>query len=271
MNTRKTETFVEVSTWHDLIKTILGAPYLKHSDGIIFNVLSISCGLKPSFLFDYGEPQVAQLCLFVDKLHELKATVVPLHVLVVGQNLFIANLQKLCSHFEQIQKTEAHSEPMLINVSECLDHPMLADVDIVKNTISGMTSIYHEIKTAHAQSTTILHLKSPPTVNMTTLYGVLLNFPVVYWYDWNSNSNCLSFIPLYVYELNAKLDVGRVHGRLLPQHCFSSFSVPVNLEEQGKEKIKQWENDARSALTCQSLFSDIILTKTVKVLPQVIL
>lgn len=272
MNTHVTETLVEVSTWHHLIKTILGAPYMKHSDGIIFNVLSISCMLKPSFLFDYGEPEAAQLNLFVHKLYERKAIIMPLHVLVAGENMFIANLQKLCLHLEKVQKTEARSGPMLINASECLDRPSLFGSEIAKYTILSMTSVFDEIRAAYAQNKADeLHLKPRTTMNMTTLYGILLGFPVVYWYDQNSNSNCLSFIPLNVYELRAKLDIGHVRGKLPVQNCFSSFSVPSELEEQTKENISQWENDARTALTCQSLFCDIITTKTVKVLPQVIL
>ena len=73
--------------------------------------------------------------------------------------------------------------------------------------------------------------------NITTIFGILLDYPVVYWYEDNVNANtCLSCKDLTNYKLNIVNS-----GAHLMDHSIYSFTIPMSvIDEPIQNKIDQW-------------------------------
>merc|ERR1712098_401425 len=76
--------------------------------------------------------------------------------------------------------------------------------------------------------------------NLCTLFGFLLGFPVVYYFDveMDLNTNCLSNRDLIVY----KVGVNNIYP--------ISFSIPKILEPECKNAIDLWLQDMRVKISC---------------------
>ena len=92
--------------------------------------------------------------------------------------------------------------------------------------------VYDRIKPAAADDPHI-SIKPPIDMNRTALYGVLLGYPVVYWYkDVSGAGNCLSMIPLRVTTVTVSANA---------RNCdIYSFSIPEALFHECKESVNAW-------------------------------
>jgi len=89
----------------------------------------------------------------------------------------------------------------------------------------------------HVKSTdgTQFNIQPPVNMNRTTLYGVLLGYPVVYWYDdVNGAGNCLSMIPLQVITVSVPVNTGNCD--------IYSFSFPEALLCECSESVNAWRS-----------------------------
>ena len=73
--------------------------------------------------------------------------------------------------------------------------------------------------------------------NITTIFGILLDYPVVYWYEDNVNADtCLSCKDLTNYKLNIVNS-----DAPLMDHSIYSFTIPMSvIDESIQNKIDQW-------------------------------
>jgi len=80
-------------------------------------------------------------------------------------------------------------------------------------------------------------LELSPDVNRTTVFGLLLGYPIVYWYsNVTSADNCLSQVPLRVFRISA-ID-STANGQ--PTVVYS-FTVPEQLYSHCKSFIDNWQ------------------------------
>ena len=115
-------------------------------------------------------------------------------------------------------------------------------------------------------SAPVLELNSKPDWNFSTLFGVLLGYPVVYWYsDIQHCSNCLSMVPLSVHRVTANSDDLQTSANLpcaklsevRREHPIYSFSVPNALVPHLQNSIDDWFKRVRAKshkelkLTCE--------------------
>lgn len=89
-------------------------------------------------------------------------------------------------------------------------------------------------------------IELPPSVNRTTLYGVLLGYPVIYWYDDAADGydggSCLSMTPLVVTTATVTFDL-KGHCNDGPKKCeIYSFSIPEALFKLCQEPVDTWCN-----------------------------
>jgi len=80
-------------------------------------------------------------------------------------------------------------------------------------------------------------LELTPDVNRSTVFGLLLGYPVVYWYsNITSADNCLSHVPLRVFRISAVDSVVDSHPTVI-----YSFTVPQQLYSHCQLLIDNWQ------------------------------
>jgi Domain of unknown function (DUF4504) len=96
-----------------------------------------------------------------------------------------------------------------------------------------------------------LYIIEPPAfINRTTLYGVLLGYPVIYWYedmiDGGGAGRCLSMIPLIVTTATVTFDIKGQCCDSLKTCDIYSFSIPEELYQHCQATVKTWCNQITS-------------------------
>ena len=81
-------------------------------------------------------------------------------------------------------------------------------------------------------------------INVTTMFGLFLSYPVVYYYDSNLEGNCLSNTDLTVYKIGS--------NNLWPV----SFSVPTKLLPQ--TNIPKWLDNLRTSFSDLDIKSESV-------------
>ena len=110
--------------------------------------------------------------------------------------------------------------------------------------------------------TPVVDLLLPPTNNRTTMFGLLLGYPVIYWYRTEDETDpanaevCLDFVPLRVYTVAGKLISTDVECQ---PHTIYSFSCPEEQAAVMSDTIKNWLKTTQR-VDCSKYFSDISMT-----------
>jgi len=82
-----------------------------------------------------------------------------------------------------------------------------------------------------------LTLELNPDINCTTVFGLLLGYPVVYWYSNTASAdNCLSCAPLRVYRISATDNTADGQPAVI-----YSFTVPEQLFSEYQLLIDNWQ------------------------------
>ena len=194
---------------------ILKGKLTKRVDEFSIDLYFLTKGLKPTILWDFGKVDI-------EKLSSLRS--------LLGKDLVIVEV--VCDYFICFKSSLVTllnncllNLPVLIDVSETLSAPVEA-ADDVRNMVTTMVESFLGQVTGQVDDS--LHvIDIQQSWNLSTLFGLLLGFPVVYYFD-PSGDNCLS---------NRDLTIWRVgSGHAWPV----SFSVPTELEQVVENKVKQW-------------------------------
>lgn len=88
-------------------------------------------------------------------------------------------------------------------------------------------------------------LELSPDVNRSTVFGLLLGYPVVYWYsDVTGADNCLSHVPLQLIRITA---VDSTTTRDSEPTVIYSFTVPEQLYSHCHSQIDSWQKQLFTA------------------------
>ena len=113
-----------------------------------------------------------------------------------------------------------------------------------------------------------VELKFPAHVNRTTIFGILLGYPVVYWYDTRDEtmSNCLGMTPLCVNKVNCLITLpdGDCHSNEL-----FSYSFPLSMKHLVEKHIKVWYDNVLSIVSEIAVCSDCTMDTCTLVMPTV--
>lgn len=265
--------------WRSAVGEHLGKKYLcaKYLPEIICSVLAVEAGIKPSYLVDFACIDVQKVKNFVNCLLHQDIVRSDLFVVTVGQDIFIINRTGLLKHVTNIlhkleRFTSKHCglyfQPMFVDVSECYETPVFASETTsaeIQEQLKDITLVLQN--KCHSSDVLIMNFGSE--VNLSTVYGIFLGYPHVYWYSKNSSSNCLSMTPLVIYKLYTKLSSSYFSAgscMLKKSYCISSFSIPQCLDTECKADVEVWEESLKNSLQHQTLFSEMHLEKTVQML-----
>ena len=227
----------------------------------MLDIKAVDSGVKPAYLFDIGLPVSHKLHGFVaDLLHDLLISN-HLNVVEMGMDCFIVNVDSINSITLRMAKTLSsfgHSE---CNSVKTVMEPPREDglevklVDITNDSMPNIVlreTTFRELHDAVAEicsnlksdSVQIYKLNDSTVCNRTSLYGVLLGYPVVYWFDERENvaKNYLSMVPLSCVQVTAAvpLRMDNTADKTIESHQLYSFSYPACINDELKGVVDEW-------------------------------
>lgn len=268
--------------WKRIICGYLGRKMSHKVSNIALDILCVDIGLKPGFLFDYGTLTVEQMELLLHSLNKenltssknLCAIGVDTDVIVVNPVCLrqYLNFVKTCGSF--IDVSVKNELPCLADESKGQIIPSLTTVDMIyrdlrSNVASGRPYMAHILSTA----------------NVSTIYGLLLGYPVIYWYEHSANEDigqCLSMEPLRNFKVWGSLlpntwspgTSQSVHSKghhSADKHLVYSFTVPECFMDDVKGKIDDWMKMVCTLSCWKEVFTDLYCTQDIITEPTVVL
>jgi len=204
----------------ELRKCVGALKLTRRTNDLTIDLFFLTRGLKPSILWDYGTTQ-PQLLARLGGL--IGGDII---IMVLGSDYLISyktRLQTLLNSFPV-------NPPVLLDVSESLATPVLASREALDNTRLMVQSVQQQIVASNDEL--VVEIAVEDSWNLTTLFGILLGFPVVYYYD-TSGGNCLGNLDLAVWR------VGGTWAKVASSWPVS-FSVPCELEEVVERRVRLW-------------------------------
>ena len=237
----------------DIVLSYLGKSFTKHVFTFFADLFVIDVGLKPSFLLDYVSTDFHKVDLAIVTLHKNGYLKNRLRVLQVDNfEIFIFNTTHLLQHLEEVRGNMC----LFINVSTSAKTPRVlhssTSNELVDNIFSCLDAVMSTASTGALDDP--LQINPHNSVNRTTLYGILLGYPIIYWYETKEEAmekgetdTCLSLVPIRVHKLTAQfkkssqkpfsdiLDI--LNGRKCVVY---SFSHPVDCTVV-KSNLQKWK------------------------------
>ena len=232
----------EVRQCKSIFNSLFGRKASKFWRRLLLDIMLVDEGLKPGFLFDYACPSIDKLCTFIQELYEKGSIRNKLMVVSIEVDVFVGNIEVLLSNLRKIVATSVSNgqtdEPgpmVLVDASDDIENPKKVDKCHETVIIKQIENILSQL--SEDRSRPMIALKCDGFCN-TTLFGILLNYPVVYWTS-SREGNCLGMVPLNVYTLT--IPVNKLMG---PEFAFDydiySFTAPKALEKVCESVVEKW-------------------------------
>ncbi|KAL7028776.1 hypothetical protein ACKWTF_005991 [Chironomus riparius] len=159
--------------------------------------------LKNSFLYDCGNVDVASIKQVLNVLRQRRLISSDITVVTLSQDILILNVKKILER--------ENSSKFVIDVSGSNDKPMLVPQDKMNSFNVMFEEIRKQLKLNNYD------IISDDNWCITSIFGYLINYPVLYYLPNNIDSNCLSHIDLKVFQI------------LLNDDIVISFSIPLDI------------------------------------------
>lgn len=280
--------------FREIIVKRLGKTFQKHWKRLAIDILSVSTAVKPSFLVDYGTRRTTEDWRGVSQElfdQGLVDSDTPLDVLNVDDGSDVFLIHKTV--FEKLTVTDMHTQIVDVSADIGLQQtgPKLLTTDVKRKLLNEMITAVQDIVVQSGDSdertSSVIQMQPPDCVNRTSLYGLILGYPVAYWYkltDGQRSENCLDMQPLCVNKLAFQLScVGDdsncvKHDQRFPTKksedpgsVVFSFSYPEEFDNALQADIVSWLSEIKSRVSKQGTFSDCTLSKEMITLPVVAL
>ncbi|KAM4740557.1 UPF0739 protein C1orf74 homolog [Anableps anableps] len=230
-------------------------------------VLTVDLGLKPALLYDSNAACAEQLQQYLSSLRSLQLISESLLTLDLNGNSLIVNADTLRFNLEKMLHDAG---PAIINVSVSLEKPTIADAQRgqLKGVMADLLVLLEEFQ-RHDEADKPLYVgEKSEDWNLCTMFGLLLGYPVTYWFDQaRSFENCLSMTPLVVVAASASWQTDGITHRF----CLYSFSVPAALQEETQSELENWRFRLQERFEQQSIMKDLSISQSTVTLPSVCL
>lgn len=230
-------------------------------------VMAVNVGIKPALLYDSNAAHADQVQRYLTSLNSEQLVSESLITLVINGNILIINQTLTKVHLEKLfsKRTVA-----VIDVCHSQHQPVITDQqggNLEKMIEALLFSLSEHEHLPEARSPLFIGELSE-TWNLCTLFGILLGYPVTYWFDQNKSfENCLTMTPLVVTKAFATWQVGTVSH----QCCLYSFSTPETLEADTQSGLDDWTLRLQEKFQQQTIFSGLNISRKLVTLPSVTL
>ncbi|KAF1391733.1 hypothetical protein PFLUV_G00045150 [Perca fluviatilis] len=230
-------------------------------------VLALDLGLKPALLYDSNGAGADQVQQYLSSLQSSQLVSKSLLTLDLNGNTLIINPLTVRSNVEQL----VHDNNVaFIDVCHSLEKPTIAG--LLRGELKSMT---HDLQLLLRGVEQLKEAEKPHYVgekseewNLCTAFGILLGFPVTYWFDQTKSfENCLSMTPLMVTTASATWQADTAGHRC----CLYSFSVPAVLLKAVQSNLENWKLCLQERFQQQNVLKDLTVCQSTVTLPSVCL
>lgn len=231
-------------------------------------VLAVDLGLKPALLYDSNSANAGQVQQYLSSLQSSQLLSKSLFTLDLDGNTLIVNPAAAKLSVEQLIH---HRNVALINICHSLEKPTIIDpirTDL-KTMAEGLLHLLREME-HQGEKAELLHYieEKSEEWNLCTVFGLLLGYPVAYWFDQTKSfENCLSMTPLVVTKASATWQTDKSSHRC----CVYSFSVPAILFEDVQSQLENWKLCLHKKFQQQNILKDLTVSQSTVTLPSVCL
>ncbi|XP_063300408.1 UPF0739 protein C1orf74 homolog [Pelobates fuscus] len=215
-------------------------------------LLSVDCGLKPCFLYDYSGVRVHQIQSYLQELQRIGFIKGHMHTLNIADNILIINVPKTMLYLDSL----LHSEDLhVMDVSASLDQPAMLScnhVSVIRTQVTQLLDHLTPYQNEQPATVSLSDIESPQW-NLCTIFGFILHFPAVYWFDTSSGfENCLSMMPLRHFTVQASCStIGLTKAQIY------SFSIPDSVYDCLQKHLQEWIDTLKQKFLGQSDFTDL--------------
>lgn len=241
----------------------------KYLPNVFINIKAVDENLKPCYLWDAFEADCSEVQLYLKELLELGLIVKNLLVFIVNDTLFVTQYENLKNCFDHFDEKNVN----IVDVSKTEVLPSIlpyeVKIKILNTIIDNVRNILSKCINSQYEADQIIS-----NCNITTLFGALLGYPVLYWYNTQNNGSdysCLSMTPLKVCSVVSaiKAHVNPYKNNISANHEIYSFSVPENLSNLTKQKVDDWFKKLSNYRT--STFCNLQMVQNTVTLPYVVM
>ncbi|XP_023238283.1 UPF0739 protein C1orf74 homolog [Centruroides sculpturatus] len=224
------------------------------------DILAVDEDIKPAYIWDVYNATSQEVKEYLNELHVASIIHNPLQVLRVKDTLMVTWPIRLVNYLQNI-----------IVDDDC------AFVDITNNTAPSVLKEYKNLQAIEdmvenviKQLKEIINLSLDSELeiicdtkwNLTSLFGILSGYPVVYWYDCemekSTSISCLFTSTLKIYHVWASISAGK------PNHRIYSFSIPESLVTEVRCHVSAWFDKLVSRVRdTNGVFESLQLTRKV--------
>lgn len=241
---------------------------------VFLSIQAVDKKLKPSYLWDAFSADVSEIKMYLEDLYVQKLIDYKLNALSVDDTIFVTQYDSLKQHIESCFSTNMY----LINVSETVNTPTLLSTEEKTEVLKPIMQCSREIincLNSQNENTSIDYT----LCNLSTLFGILLGYPVLYWFSHQSpyaDFACLSMVPLKVYKIISSICMPSdcsnniISTRNFPTHHeLFSFSIPDVFSKETDCVVKNWFHSLTCKNQSNSIFNDMKIKADIISLPSV--
>ncbi|XP_072308500.1 UPF0739 protein C1orf74 homolog [Eucyclogobius newberryi] len=238
---------------------------LLRSLDLFSQVLAVDLGLKPALLYDANCASSEQVQHYLSSLQSSQIVSESLFTLDLNDNTLIVNKEFVLLHIHEILNCGSVG---VVDVSHLLKSPVLFDQSRGE-FMDMMQKLQLLIQGCERHNPEPLYVgEQCEEWNLCTSFGVLLGYPVTYWFDQNKSfENCLSMTPLMVTSASATWKTDATSHT----SCLYSFSIPVDLFKKSQSILKHWNSRLKERFEKQHVLTDLTICQTTVTLPSVCL
>lgn len=178
-------------------------------------------------------PDEVLLKLLQEILPRLNVAINPseICVLKINDHTIVCNVDNCLTRLEAIIDNSSETCPSIMNISANNEPSILSRDNLDKTIIEACQRMRNSMVYPEHTGEVRLLTMSAEQVNICTIFGIVLGYPVIYYFDDIENgSNCLSMTPLVVVKMH---DV-------TSQTEIFSFSYPQCLQHDLKSVVDEW-------------------------------
>lgn len=230
-------------------------------------VSAVDLGLKPALLYDSNGASADQVQQYLSSLQSSQLVSRSLLTLDLNGNALIVNPVAVRSNVEQLF---CDGSLAVIDVCHSLEKPAIADPfrRELKGMIEDLLMLLKGIEHLKEHEKPRCAGKKSEQWNLCTVFGVLLGYPVSYWFDQNKSfENCLSMTPLTVTTASATWQADSAGHKCL----LYSFSIPAVLLQVMQPNLENWRVRLQERFQQQNVLKDLTISQSTVTLPSVCL
>ncbi|XP_072025565.1 UPF0739 protein C1orf74 homolog [Amphiura filiformis] len=300
-----------------LVLKHIGKAAHKYWRAVACDIIAVCQGIKPGFLYDYGAVSSHSLAALTSDVfqtisHEQSkgGKKCDMCVITLEQDVMLVNIEALYRRLEEQEHCMESSTSNIIDVSENLKSPQILSFSSphgikLKQELHRFCAQCKQLLSKRNVDVKVAEVELPETenFNLTTIFGLLIGYPVFYWYQGGAEAaNCLDMVPLIVYEIVCDLRNNFTDSQSQTSHTYDgfqsstkhcdgskaeslpskdddllksghavySFSIPECVSDHCRERIHSWFHNLQDGVT-KTLITNLQMSQKTVNLPSVAL